>query len=282
MDDAVGLIHGKYQSFSAVEKKIADFILEHPETVIYMTTAVLAKELGVSQGSIVHFANALGFGGYSQLKLSVAQHLPNHEKIISEQITAKDSAKLVLEKLSNEVVQSFQMTLSAVSNKQLEQAAEILTQKKRIEIYGVGSSSMVANDAYYRFMRQGLPAYSVIDPHIASVSASLLDQNCVVVAVSYSGRTVETLKSAQIAKEKGASIIALTSFSKSPLAKLSDVCLVSASKETDRLKEATAARHSQLLLLDALLMYISFKNIDKTIAYTENIAEIIGEHRIDE
>ena len=282
MENAIGLINKKYRSFSTVEKKIADSILANPEKVIYMTTATLAQQIGVSQGSIINFSNALGFTGFSELKLNVAQNLPNHEKIISEEIGTEDSVHTVLKKLSNEIIQTFQMTISAIQNSELEQAANLLTGKKRIEIYGVGSSSMIANDAYYRLMRQGMPVYAITDAHIASVSASLLTSDSVVVVISYSGRTVETLKAAKIAKSKGASVISLTSFVDSPLAKLSDVCLVSASKETDKLKEAMAARYSQLLILDALLMYISFKDIDKTLEYVENITEVIGEHRIQE
>lgn len=282
MNNAIGLINQKYLSLSSVEKKIANFILESPEKVIYMTTAALAQQLGVSQGSIINFSNALGFSGFSQLKLNVAQNLPNHEKIISEEVTPQDTPHTVLSKLANEITQTFQMTLSAIPDRDLEKAADLLTTKKRIEIYGVGSSSMVADDAYYRFMRQGLPAYGITDPHIASVSASLLNKDCVVIVISYSGRSIETLEAAKIAKSKGASIISLTSFSDSPLARLSDVCLISASKETDHLKEAMTSRHSQLLILDALLMYISFKDIDKAIAYHENVAEIIGEHRTQE
>lgn len=282
MNNAIGLINQKYLSLSSVEKKIANFILESPEKVIYMTTAALAQQLGVSQGSIINFSNALGFSGFSQLKLNVAQNLPNHEKIISEEVTPQDSPHTVLSKLANEITQTFQMTLSAIPDRDLEKAADLLTTKKRIEIYGVGSSSMVADDAYYRFMRQGLPAYGITDPHIASVSASLLNKDSVVIVISYSGRSIETLEAAKIAKSKGASIISLTSFSDSPLARLSDVCLISASKETDHLKEAMTSRHSQLLILDALLMYISFKDIDKAIAYHENVAEIIGEHRTQE
>ena len=279
MKNAIDIINRKYPSLSAIEKRIAAFILEAPEKVIYMTTAALSKQLGVSQGSVIKFANNLGFSGYSELKLNVAQNLPGQEKILAEEVTEKDSAHDVLAKLSREITQTFQMTLSAIQNSELEAAAHILCQKRRIEIYGVGSSSMVANDAYYRFMRQGLPAYGVTDPHIASVSASFLDEGCAVIAISHSGRTVETLNAVRIAKTAGASVICLTSFPDSPLARSSDVCLVSASKESARLKEALTARHSQLLILDALLMYISFKDVVHAIECAENVSEIIGEHR---
>lgn len=218
-----------------------------------MTTAVLSKKINVSQGSIINFSNSLGFNGFSELKLNVAQNIPNREQVISESLCKEDLPHTVLKKLSEEILQTFQMTISALQNSELEHAANIIMQKTHIEIYGVGSSSMIANDAYYRYMRQGFPVIAVTDPHIASVSASLLDENSAIIIISYSGRSMEIVKTAEIAKKKGAAIISVTSFSDSPLAKLSDVCLVSASKEADKNKEAIAARHSQLLILDSLL-----------------------------
>lgn len=279
MENAINLIHKNYCSLSVVEKKIADCILAAPERVIYMTTAQLAKEIGVSEGSIINFSSGLGFKGFSALKLDIARNLPQQERAIAEAVSRTDSPHTVLEKLAAEIQKAFQMTISAVQNGELEAAARLISGKKRIEIYGVGFSSMVAMDAYFRFMRQSLPAYAVTDAHIASVSASMLDQDCLAIVISHSGRTVETLKAAQIAKDKGAAIIALTSFANSPLARLSDVCLVSSSRESDTLREAVASRHSQLLLLDALLLYLSMQDMEKTMEQLENMVEIIGDHR---
>lgn len=280
MDNAIAKIHQHYGTFSAVEKRIADYILQHPHDVIYMTTALLASQLQISQGSIINFANTLGFKGFSKLKLNIAQNLPEQAKTISEEVTPQDSPRQVLCRLAESISDSFQRTLAAAGEETMAQAVRLLSDSRRIEFYGVGSSSMVANDAYYRFMRLGLPAYCVTDAHIASVSASTLGEGCVVVAISHSGRTVETIHAAEIAKSRGAAVIALTSYADSPLAALSDVALVSATQEADHFREATASRYSQLLILDALLLHLSLRNVDQTLDRLDQIAEIIGEHRV--
>ena len=79
-------------------------------------------------------------------------------------------------------------------------AGLLMNTKGRIEVYGVGSSSMIANDVYYRLMRIGLPIYAVTDPHISAVSASLLNGECVAIGISHSGRTIETLDTMKRAK----------------------------------------------------------------------------------
>ncbi len=282
MENAIERIRDRYLSLSVVEKKIADFVLSHPAQVIYMTTAGLAGELAISEGSIIRFPARLGFKGFSDLKLNIARNLPDQNRMVSEEAAPEDDPHTVLSKLSSELSDAAQMTVASVSNQDLKRAAELILNRKRIEIYGVGSSSMLASDAYYRFMRQGLPAYAVTDAHMASVSASMLDETCLAGVVSYSGRTVETLKAAEPAKKHGAAVIALTSFPNSPLAKLSDVCLVSASRETSSGREAVVFRYSQMLILEALLLYISLKDVGKTLEKMENIAEIIGDHRVHE
>ena len=281
MDNAIAQIHQRYSTFSTVEKRIADFILRHPHDVIYMTTALLADQLQVSQGSIINFANALGFKGFSKLKLNIAQNLPEQAKTISEEVSPQDGPRQVLARLAESVANSFQRTLAATGEEAMDRAAALLADSRRIEFYGMGSSSMVATDAYYRFMRLGLPAYSVTDAHIASVSASTLGEGCTVVAISHSGRTVETIRAAEIAKSVGASVIALTSHADSPLAALSHVALISATQETDHFREATASRHSQLLILDALLLHLSLRDVDNTLQRLGQLAEIIGEHSIE-
>lgn len=280
MENLFHTIRSKMPSFSKTETKIAACLLEQPETVIHMTIASFAARAGVSEGSVINFSNALGFRGFSALKLAAAQSLSNQEQVLLSNAVKGDGPHAVMCHMADEISQSFQSTLRGIGEEPLRCAAELLLHKKRIEIYGVGSSSMLANDAYYRLMRQGFPAYAATDPHIASVSASFLDSDCAVIAISHTGRTIETLQPVKIAKEHGASVISITSYGDSPLTRLSDVVLVSSSRENREWKESLISRYSQLLILDTLLMYLSLKDIGHTFEYMENMTDIIGEHRI--
>ena len=265
---------------SDVEKRISDYILSYPQRVVNMTTSLLASETGVSEGSIINFSNRIGFSGFTKLKINIAQSLSNHSNLIFDNITEADSPKSALHKMIENTVSAFRSTYDILSEEDLRNVANMLMNvKKRIEIYGVGSSSMIANDAYYRLMRIGLPVYAVTDAHISSISASLLDNECVAIGISHSGRTIETLGAMEIAKSKNAKTICLTSYADSPLAKLCDISIVVASKEAEVNKEAVISRLTQLIILDSLCSFICCQRKDETIELMENVIDIIGQHR---
>lgn len=277
--DIIADIKLVYASMSDIERSIANYILEQPSVFINRTTRALAGELGVSEGSIVNFANRVGAGGFTQLKIKVAMSLrPAADEGPAEEASG---ALGMFQAMMRNAIQSFQDTNSLLTEDLLRTVADaLLGAQGRIEVYGVGSSSMIANDAYYRFMRIGLPVYAVTDPHISSVSASFLTPACVAIGVSYSGKTVETLRAVEIAKKQGAKIIALTSYAHSPLAQMADHVLIAIAKEAERYEEAVAARMTQILILDSLCAYIEQQRLPGSLQIRANITDIIGEHRL--
>ena len=272
-------IKKSYLSFSEIERRIADYILEYPQKVINMTTRVMSSELGVSEGSIINFSNHVGFSGFTKLKINIAQNMPDVNKFLFDSIAKEDNPKMALRKMVDNAVSAFNTTYDIISSNELIKVADMIMNAKRIEIYGVGSSSMVVNDVYYRFLRIGLPVYAVTDPHISSVSASMLDEDCVAIAISHTGKTIETLRPMQIAKSRGAKTIGITSYANSPLAQLCDALIVIASKEAEENKEAVVSRLTQLMVMDSICLYISSQCQDKAIEFMENTIDIIGEHR---
>jgi len=239
----------------------------------------MSSELGVSEGSIINFSNHVGFSGFTKLKINIAQNMPDVNKFLFDSIAKEDNPKMALRKMVDNAVSAFNTTYDIISSDELIKVADMIMNAKRIEIYGVGSSSMVVNDVYYRFLRIGLPVYAVTDPHISSVSASMLDEDCVAIAISHTGKTIETLRPMQIAKSRGAKTIGITSYANSPLAQLCDALIVIASKEAEENKEAVVSRLTQLMVMDSICLYISSQCQDKAIEFMENTIDIIGEHR---
>lgn len=278
-NSALSLIQRNLLSMAEAERKVADYILKNSDSVIYMTTKTIAKKTGVSEGTIIKFSTKLGFSGFSELKINIAQQMGPENNYIFDNVTKDDTPKHAFKKMIDNMVSTLNTTYSAISDAEMESIATVLQQAGRIELYGVGSSSMVVNDIYYRLMRIGLPAYAVTDPHISAVSASMLDKNAVAIGVSHSGRTVETLSTMTIAKKRGAKTICVTSYAASPLAKLCDYTIVIASKESEVNKEAVTARLAQLLIFDSLCLYISSRDDSKAVNLMDNVIDIIAEHR---
>lgn len=261
-----------------VEKKIAACILEKPETVINETVTHLAKRAGTSTGSVANFAVAMGFAGFSDMKIQIAQSLEKGEKLTFDGVYAWDDPRSAMCKIIFAAQKAFKDTFET-TGQVLSDAAKLLMNARRIEIYASGSSLPIGQDVHYRLMRIGLPAVIMPDPLISSMSAAQLSEEDVVLAVSHKGRTTNTLNPAKIAKERGAKLIALTSFPQSPLAVLSDVCLVSVSSETVAYREAVISRLAQLVITDSLCAYIAANRPLEAVKHLDNEIEVLEKYR---
>lgn len=268
-----------YPSMHDAEKKIADILMDQTELAVNMTVAQLASKAGVADSSIIRFCQKLGFNGFTELKINLAKHLQQPGKLIHENIKRDDSYPVITAKVFASSIQALEDSLKVLDQKELTKAVELVLNAKRIEFYGVGTSASIAMDAYYRFMRIGLHTYAATDPHISRLSASMLDSECVAVGISHTGRSKDTVRAVEIAKEKGAKIISITSYIESPIAKLADSLLFTSTSETRFLKEAVSARIAQIALLDSLYTCVAVQKYDTVVENIEHMTEILGEMR---
>ena len=129
-----------------------------------------------------------------------------------DEVYDRDSPKDAMKKTMENAIASFQSTYNAIQPDELQKAVDlILGTKKRIDFYGVATSAILANDAYYRFRYLGLQSAAVTDVFMLPVSASMLDEDCLAVAFSHTGRTDEIVDSIKIAKYRGAKTKSITS-----------------------------------------------------------------------
>jgi DNA-binding MurR/RpiR family transcriptional regulator len=116
--------------------------------------------------------------------------------------------------------------------------------------------------------------------HAAATSAALLTPADVAIGISHSGATRETLEPFEMAKERGATTIALTTDPRSPLSRVADIRLVSSSSETSFRAESISSRHSVLMLIDCLYVRVaqlSYQRASASLALTDHIA---GQHAV--
>jgi len=251
--NGLSLIQQKYARMSPVERRIADCILSAPSEAVNMTIGQMASAAQASEGSVVNFANGLGFKGFSQMKINLAQNLQSFSA--DESVRDGDSARDIMRKLIRQVSASFESTCDAVGEN-LEAAADMLMTADRIVVVGFAYSQFVGSDLAFRLMRVGLPVQSYSDPLAAAIANTHLTEKSVIIAVSGSGRTRETIACAQTARESGARLICLTNHAESPLAQMSDIVLAAVSMEAITTHEPASARLTQLLICDALTRYI--------------------------
>lgn len=240
---------------SDVERKIADAILSAPKSFIALSLSKLSDKTGVSQGSIVNFANKYVGGGFTALKLEIASCISTHETPFSV-VEESDSLKDIFRKTTHDAYDAFKNTAALNENETLRKVAEMILRAKKVEIYGVFRSAVVATDFYYQLLQLGIPATFVSDVLTCAVSASMLGEGSIVVAISASGQTQDVIDAVKLAKSNGVPIVCITAHKSSPLAKLSDEVLISAPSGNSLISNATEIRLSQLLLTDALCSYL--------------------------
>jgi DNA-binding MurR/RpiR family transcriptional regulator len=262
-----------------VEKKIADFIMNNQEKVLSMTVAQIAKHIDVAESSIIRFCQTVGYSGFSEFKVKLAQNSSVSKNPIFEDINSNDDARAITNKVFQVNINTLNDTLNMIDYNNINLAIETISKAKKIILCGVGSSAPIANDCYYRFMRIGLPAYSVTDSNISHISASMLDKDCLAIAISHSGRTREIVNTMKIAKKRNATTMCITSFLNTPLTAVSDIKLVISSTETTLYKEAISSRIAQIAILDSLYVGVALKNQEKVLPLIENMNNILEELR---
>ena len=266
--------------YSNVERKIAELILKEPEKFITYSMAEISELAGVSQGSINNFAKKLNGEGFAALKIQIAQQLPRYEAKVFNLAEEGDGVRDTLRKTGKDLSIAFENTMKMKGEETLQNVVSLILKAKRIEIYGIYRSSIVAMDLYYQLLQLGLCATFVSDVLMCQVSAALLDSDDLVIAVSNSGRTKDILDCVKIAKGNHVPVVCVTSDSSAPLVKLSDEALFCVPSGNSISNRSDEVRLSQMYLNDALCSYIRYK-IDETGEKRYfKVAEMVSAHSV--
>lgn len=266
-----------YDHLDPAEKRVADFVGLHRDEVLTMTVAELAQAAQVSTATVMRFARALGFDGYTHFKLALAAE--SQEPDVVQDIGSTDPVREVARKVIQSDIRALQDTLELLDLGAFEQAVEWMGKARKIEFYGVGSSAPIAVDAYYRLLRIGMGVGVVTDAHMQVVSAARLGPEDLAVFISHTGRTRETLETLQVAREQGAKTLGITSFHHTPLTERCELCLITATAETAYRTEAMSSRIAHLSVIDALYVALATLNEGQAQQHLDTTSQLIEEKR---
>jgi DNA-binding MurR/RpiR family transcriptional regulator len=267
-------------SLTPSEASVAALALTRPGEVIRLGIEALAHRAGVSTATVLRFCQTLGFQGFKDFKIALALESGQSPAVLAEEIRPGDTPGQIARKVFQADMQAIAQTLELLDERALNRAVDALDAARRIEVYGIGSSAPIAVDAYYRFLRIGLPVGVVTDSHMQAVSAALLRKGEAALIISHTGRTRETLSAAQNARDAGATVIALTSFQRSPITTIAHIVLVTASAETAFRVEAMASRIAHLSVVDALYVALATRRLEGALETLDRTGTIIEEKRL--
>ncbi|WP_449603696.1 MurR/RpiR family transcriptional regulator [Paenibacillus sp. Marseille-Q9583] len=243
---------------SQMERKLAERILSSPGEIVHMGITELAEQCGISPATITRFCKVLHFKGFPDFKVKLAAEIAHSDAAPQDggssyqDIVAGNPLSVIVEAMQTNHLTSIRDTTSLLDLERLQAAVNLLCQARRVDLYGMATSSIVAQDFYQKLIRIGVNCTAFADSHMQITSASSLSEGDVVFAVSYSGETPETIDALACAKGSGASTIALTSYGSSTLATLADIPLFSSSLEKGMRRGDMASRIAQLHIIDIL------------------------------
>jgi DNA-binding MurR/RpiR family transcriptional regulator len=160
-----------YSSLRKSETKVADFILEHPEAAIHFSVSELAEQTGVSDPTVIRFCRSLGFKGFQDFKIYLAQNIIPEIRNIHESVNKDENVPDLVRKVFDANVAAIKSTLDTLDFASIEASIQKLSNASRIMFFGLGNSAVVAKDAYHKFFRIGIPCQWVEDSHMAMMAA---------------------------------------------------------------------------------------------------------------
>lgn len=263
-------------------KRIAEHILKSPETIKSISIKDLAKKCRVSESTITRFVREIDVLNFQQLKIRVAEELshanagsiqvvPN--KNVYEDITRDDGTRSVLEKISARYAITVEDTLKGANEDEIEKAVTAIDSARTLAFFGMGSSIICIENALVRFMRVGKQCQFFRDQSIRHISTATLDETCLAIGISNSGRTIPTVDALKAAQEQGARTLCITSFPDSPITNVSDIKLftntISGATGSAEYKESMVSKIAQLQMIDVLYSLYAVRNFGHSIETLE-------------
>lgn len=235
-------LKSRYVEFTNVEKRIADFFIEGKD-LKGLSSKEVASKLFVSEASLSRFAKKCGYRGFREFIFEYEKNISKYNK----------------EEITNLVINTYQDLLDnchqLINQEQMKRVSRLLTTSKKVCVFGMGSSGIVAEEIHLRFMRLGLNIESVHDSHRIKMLSSLSNTESVIIAISLSGTTKEVLQGMSIAKSNGAKIIMITSNKSFHLSSFCDeIILIPTIKELE-VGDCISPQFPILVMIDVLYTY---------------------------
>ncbi|MGW2515420.1 MurR/RpiR family transcriptional regulator [Streptomyces scopuliridis] len=272
-------------SLRATDKRVIEMILSAPEAVVRGSVTELAQKAGVAQSSAVRACQRIGYRGYQDVKLAITRDLAQqgaqeqelaHEEGIDSHTPAADILDRVLRRSGRALVDAAQ----TVDPELLSLTIDRIAAAGRILVIGNGTSAAPAHDAAYRLSALGLVTLYPTDVMAQHLAARHLDTSCVCLIVSHTGASRESLQSAEAARTAGAFVIAITSFTNSPLTRIADASLIAGGPEHGFRLEAMASRLAHLGIIDALFVGIAVRHPNTSTKALDMMADTTIEHSL--
>lgn len=250
------------------EQRIAKFLLEYRDSLVAMNAAELAREAGVSSASVIRFARQMGYRGYPEFKVDYLSDEKQHKaESLYGNLSRNDDTAQIIAKSGQLFISAIEKSLELLEPAAVDAVAQKLVEAKRIVLFGIGSSAIVANDIFHKLIRVNKSALFSPDLHVQLSYSANLGEGDLAIAVTARGNTPEINQMLKSAHENGCTTIALTRFGQDDAARLADLTLPYYYDEQHSQLGVITPQVLQMVIFDTLFFkYLTLANEDADIA----------------
>ena len=253
----IGVICSSYDSFFDSEKKIANCIMERKREVVDMTVAELAQASGASDASVSRFCRRCGFKGFHQLKMTLARELSEESQAsVGNDISRRDIGQSLQNILANKT-EEIRQTVAMMDPENLDRILDIIQKARMVQLVAVGNTIPVALDAAFKFNQLGIPAATGTILETQTAYAFNLGKKDVIIAISNSGVSRRLIRILEGASGNGVTVIYITNNPESPVAKLSDYHITTATREKLLREDFLFSRVPATMVIEILYLLLS-------------------------
>jgi RpiR family transcriptional regulator, carbohydrate utilization regulator len=278
-------IQEHYGTLRPSERIVADFLRSHAGERLDSSITQLGRQLGVSEATISRVSRALGYEGYPDMKLSLAQSssamrasaFPNLPRGLSE----TDTIIATSAKLANALGHSITETQRLLDADRIDRAVSAIEKSQKTVFVGVGGAASICQEAVHMFIKAGIEAESHADGYTQTIVAATMNPQRVMVGISHTGYTETVAEAMRMARRRGSPTIAITSDPKSPVADAADTVLATwhhSGNEIPLYGDFLEGRICQLFLIDLIYLSLVFRSGERAKSNLDATAAALAEH----
>lgn len=256
-------IRSMREQLTGSDEKLANYIIENATITRSMTIQALAQGTNLSTATVSRFVKRIGYSSFREFSLSLAIATPTEATFFGE-IDENDNPEAIVKKVFSGAQNALTATSDLLKPADMIQATDWLINARRVGLFGIGGSSIVAFNGYHKLLRTPLDVEQHPDYDVQLMQAVRMKSSDVAIIISHSGRNSDTLKIAEQLKENGVKIIAITAYPQAELAKHADLVLASAAEEVNIRSESMSSLIAQITIVDSLFTLVGVRLGAKT------------------
>ncbi|HHV27715.1 MurR/RpiR family transcriptional regulator [Anaerosalibacter bizertensis] len=277
--DLMKLMQQNFARLSKGQKLIAEYIMENYDKAAFMTAAKLGETVGVSESTVVRFADTLGYNGYRELQNELQEVIKNKLTTVQRISLVDDysNKENLLKKVFKKDMSNINKTIDEIDYEIFQEAVNEILNSEKVYVLGLRSSSFLAGylGFYLNFILENVTVVTAGPSDIFEQLLKVTNKD-IVIGISYPRYSTRTLEALNYVKRKGCKVIGITDSLISPAAQISDITLLASSNMVSFVDSLVAP----MSLINALVIAIGMEKKDDITKYFESLEDIWKKHSV--